>query len=78
MASWREQRAEKERVEKEREEAQASAKANKMAGLSTATSSAPSTVRYAQSALYMLKNLLYLAIPLDWSSKTAVSSLFSR
>ena len=49
MASWREQRAEKERVEKERETAQASAKAQKLAGLSAPASSSTTTVRYAHS-----------------------------
>jgi hypothetical protein len=45
MASWRDQRADKERVEREREEAAATAKKQKLAGLSATSSTEVSTVR---------------------------------
>lgn len=63
MASWREQRAEKERVEKEREEAAAAAKKEKLAGLSTASSSAPSTVCINATRVPLSKLAQYPAIP---------------
>ena len=47
MASWREQRAEKERVEREREEAAAAAKKQKLAGLASPSASVPVTVRFS-------------------------------
>lgn len=54
MSSWREQRAEKERVEREREEALAAAKKAKLASLSAETTPSSSDVVRQKNNLFVL------------------------
>lgn len=54
MSTWREQRAEKERVEKDREAATAAAKKEKLATLSATTSTTVSTVRLILLIAFLL------------------------